>query len=407
MQEEDSMRKSFLIPILVPALLMLAGAAYATHWGAIESSADCEGWSFDGIVQFHTLPSVEVQWEVKLWQDGMVLQTQSGTETVNSTGLDSEIPLHGDGMWTGELCGDFTATGTFYIDAEPYETAYLGSSELGIDFNCPCETPNEWGEVSGEADCDGWSFDGEIMFGTAPSATVDWEVVLSEGGMTVATHSGSDMVTSPGEGQIAMFHAADMWGMELCGNYDVSGTFVLVGPPDDSAGFGDEFECICEEPEVCNYTQGYWKNHEDMWPVMSLMLGDQNYDQADLLDILRTPPKKGDARYILAHQLIAAKLNVANGSDDMDIDDAISDGDMWLTSYPLPPAGSMMPAGSDREEMVEVAEMLDMWNNLHCDVDDDDYDMDAAGGKSGVMLEKSSAQVEDHTWGAVKGLYGK
>ena len=54
------------------------------------------------------------------------------------------------------------------------------------------------------------------------------------------------------------------------------------------------------------------------WPVNSLMLGSQTYSKAELLTILRTrvgAGPKADASLILADQLIAAKLNIANGAD--------------------------------------------------------------------------------------------
>ena len=65
---------------------------------------------------------------------------------------------------------------------------------------------------------------------------------------------------------------------------------------------------------VCPLSQGYWKNHPNAWPVNSLMLGSQTYTKAELLAILNTPGG-GDASMILAVQLIAAKLNIAAGSD--------------------------------------------------------------------------------------------
>lgn len=64
--------------------------------------------------------------------------------------------------------------------------------------------------------------------------------------------------------------------------------------------------CDCK----CPLTQGYWKNHPDAWPVDSLTIGGTTYGKAVLIDILKTPPK-GNGAIILAHQLIAAKLNVA------------------------------------------------------------------------------------------------
>src|SRR5262249_44861828 len=64
----------------------------------------------------------------------------------------------------------------------------------------------------------------------------------------------------------------------------------------------------------CPLTQGFWKNHPKDWPVSFLKIGGTPYSQADLLVILETPPSGGNAALILAHQLIAADLNVAHGS---------------------------------------------------------------------------------------------
>src|SRR5437016_831768 len=65
---------------------------------------------------------------------------------------------------------------------------------------------------------------------------------------------------------------------------------------------------------ACPLGQGFWKNHPGAWPVSSLTLGSQTYVQAQLLTILTTPVR-GDASLVLADQLIAAKLNIAHGSN--------------------------------------------------------------------------------------------
>jgi hypothetical protein len=66
----------------------------------------------------------------------------------------------------------------------------------------------------------------------------------------------------------------------------------------------------------CPLTQGFWKNHPAAWGVDSggLVIGGQSYTQAELITILQTPPSGGNAALILAHQLIAAQLNVDTGS---------------------------------------------------------------------------------------------
>ena len=88
----------------------------------------------------------------------------------------------------------------------------------------------------------------------------------------------------------------------------------------------------------CTFTQGYWKNHEEAWPVDNLTLGTVNYTQAQLLSILKQPVR-GNGLVSLSHQLIAAKLNTANGADDTDIASAIADADALIGGLVVPPVG--------------------------------------------------------------------
>jgi hypothetical protein len=108
----------------------------------------------------------------------------------------------------------------------------------------------------------------------------------------------------------------------------------------------------------CTLTQGFWKNHAGAWPVEELVLGGVTYTKAEAIAILRTPPR-GDATYILIHQLIATKLNVAAGADPSAIATVITDADAWLASHPL---GSK-PTGADRETGIMLAGLLDDFNN--------------------------------------------
>jgi len=108
----------------------------------------------------------------------------------------------------------------------------------------------------------------------------------------------------------------------------------------------------------CSLTQGFWKNHQEAWPVEELILGVTTYTKTQLLAILGTPPR-GDATYILIHQLIAAKLNIANGADPTAITDTVVAADAWLASNPL---GSK-PTGAARQVGVALATLLDDYNN--------------------------------------------
>lgn len=108
----------------------------------------------------------------------------------------------------------------------------------------------------------------------------------------------------------------------------------------------------------CSLTQGFWKNHEEVWPVEELILGATTYTKPQLLAILRTP-SRGDATYILIHQLIAARLNIANGADPTAIADTLTAADAWLAANPL----GTNPTGAARQDGVALAALLDDYNN--------------------------------------------
>lgn len=70
-------------------------------------------------------------------------------------------------------------------------------------------------------------------------------------------------------------------------------------------------QCLVAPPG-CTRTQGYWKNHEEDWSG-PLTLGTRSYTEAQLLSIFRQPVR-GNGLISLAHQLIAAKINIASGA---------------------------------------------------------------------------------------------
>lgn len=109
----------------------------------------------------------------------------------------------------------------------------------------------------------------------------------------------------------------------------------------------------------CTYTQGYWKNHEEAWPVDNLTLGSENYIISELLQIL-DEPVQGNGLVSLAHQLIAAKLNIANGADPTPIADAVASSDALIGALIIPPigAGYLSPANTSN-----LVTLLDAYNN--------------------------------------------
>jgi uncharacterized delta-60 repeat protein len=115
-------------------------------------------------------------------------------------------------------------------------------------------------------------------------------------------------------------------------------------------------------PTGCPHSAGFWKTHDEVWPLRSLTLGAQTYSRAELLLILSRPPK-GDASILLARELIAAKLNIANGagSPEMIADVASADGLLAAHAGKLP--YNVTPASSHGPAMVHLAGSLASRNN--------------------------------------------
>ena len=140
-------------------------------------------------------------------------------------------------------------------------------------------------------------------------------------------------------------------------------TVTLVAPPCETEPGG--------ELEGCTLTQGYWKNH-DAWP--------EGYDPDDYffssnqswLEVLQTPPARGNAYYILAHQYIAAVLNQAANSGGMlpaEVEEALKWAENFFWTY-----GPTAPLTRDvRSQAIWYAGILDDFNNgefegwPHCD----------------------------------------
>jgi hypothetical protein len=133
-----------------------------------------------------------------------------------------------------------------------------------------------------------------------------------------------------------------------------------------------------------NCTQGFWKNHADDWCSTSVSLGEVLYSQAELLEIFNEPVE-GNGLISLAHQLIAAKLNVACGAG---LPDAIADADALIGPLVVPPVGTGFLETSETSELVGI---LDAFNNQP-------GNPDGFGGCAPIA-------VEEFSWGRIKATY--
>jgi hypothetical protein len=132
-----------------------------------------------------------------------------------------------------------------------------------------------------------------------------------------------------------------------------------------TAEFSDGSEAITTATLTngpCPHSQGYWKNNPRLWPVSSLTLGSQTYLKSELLNILKTSTTS-DASMILARQLIAAKLNVANGSDGLLVSSTISHADSLLSSFAGKLPYKVKTTSSIGKTMINDATTLNNYNN--------------------------------------------
>jgi hypothetical protein len=147
-------------------------------------------------------------------------------------------------------------------------------------------------------------------------------------------------------------------------NYTVvaRGTSSFLPGRSTTVSFAFLFDCIdqpCGSGGGCTLTQGFWKNHPEDWPVTTLTLGTVSYSQTDLLKILNQPVK-GNGLVSLAHQLIAAKLNIANSASGTVISATIAAADAKIGALVVPPIGTGSLSTSSVGGLVTG---LDQFNN--------------------------------------------
>ncbi len=193
------------------------------------------------------------------------------------------------------------------------------------------------------------------------------------------------------EGAPATFYYTRMiGGCVVCGYREVYNHAYFTTNDTDTTACDSWTVCVYTPCEGgCTRTFGYWKTHSEYGPAPYDDTWAELPDGADTMfflsgqtyyEVLWTPPKKGNAYYILAHQWIAAQLNVLSGAAiPQDVLDA------WLeardlfemyTPYDIgalkslrvasTPRSRVMRAANSidpRDRFIELAEILDAYNN--------------------------------------------
>ena len=255
----------------------------------------------------------------------------------------------------------------------PYLDWYTGPASRNADGFC-----HAWVDAAYTGPYGGTAVGFEDLFGLGDAGYEDliytFSNVTSSAVCTLVCPTNITVCNTVGEcGAVVTYPAPTTTGN--CGSNAVvcvppSGSFFPVGtttvtcaaPVGTNCSF-DITVLLCTTN--CPLTQGFWKNHPKSWPVATLELGTVSYTEVQLLSILATSPGSrggADASLILAHQLIAAKLNLANGSDPCPILSIIAAADALIDGHAIPIVPQITPNSTVGAQMVALASALDTYN---------------------------------------------
>ena len=317
---------------------------------------------------------------------------------------------------TLEICG----TGTYGAPAG-FSVQMKSKAEFDADYaanpGAPCENRG-WNTSSSFA---AWSLSGQCQGGNSP-----WKLGP---GACVQLVIDNDFVTRYMDNPPTMCGASGPNVVLQCGTEYVFRVFAHNFTDNTScpklklaaSAKGPQVNCVtgvvcataaCPPEGGCTFTWGYWKTHgpdpcspgnqADDWDLTSFTIGDQVLTQAQVCDILHTPPggsacgKGGGASavIILEHQLIAAMLNVADTAITCPFaTQAITDANALLVGHVYDCVGASTALG---QQMLAVKDLLAAYNSDICDCPVPDKPQVVPGAATGV---KSS------TWGKVKVRY--
>jgi hypothetical protein len=156
------------------------------------------------------------------------------------------------------------------------------------------------------------------------------------------------------------------------GTHDNTATIRETGQSDNASV---TVACVPPPSTGCTATQGYWKNHatgKKADPTWALVGGPNAAffsSGMSWITLFGTPPSGGNAYIILAHQYMAARLNLlAGASSTPQVNAALA----WATSFFSTYTPSSTLTDAVRAQAIATAGLLDDYNNGdigpgHCD----------------------------------------
>lgn len=168
----------------------------------------------------------------------------------------------------------------------------------------------------------------------------------------------------------------------FCGQrYTIKNTATIVNKDNDTiddASWTIYWTIPCQG---CTLTPGYWKTHSKYGPAPydATWAGigeDTTFFKSGMsyYQVLWTPPKGGNAYYILARAYVAAELNFKNGADPAAAQTAFNAAKLLFETYTPAQVSAWRGNHSERAKFIAYAAVLDNYNNGrigpgHCNED--------------------------------------
>jgi hypothetical protein len=280
------------------------------------------------------IPAVPVC--VPVWLDA---DTQESAATMlTSAGPSSES---GDTILSKLSSGNYSDSSNWLRNLRH---VYSTSSEIGD----PHDADSDWSKSEEDNKCSG----SEYYQGHVRQSNLSYRFVVSNCGSTDLTrlviNDPKLAISNYAAGSLSAGATVTLTSAQIpqlaqpkffCSNsFQNTATVTAVDTLGRSVTDSDDAWVLCNT-KSCSFTLGYWKNHADSWPVSTLKLGNVSYTKSQLLSIFAKAPA-GNGLITLAHQLIAAKLNVANGTVvPTSVQQAIQSADAMIAGLVVPPVG--------------------------------------------------------------------
>ncbi len=186
----------------------------------------------------------------------------------------------------------------------------------------------------------------------------------------------------------------------------VSGANFITGPGLVTTTFALDVP----DTQVCTLPKGYWKTHSEYGPAPYDALwanlpqgGDTEFFHSwkSYYEVLWTPPAGGNSYYILAHQYIAAELNILAGASGDAVSAEMTAAKALLETYT--PAQVLAMKGNDevKKSFTSLAGKLGEYNDGeigpgHCDYEEMEQENNAVTLQSKVNPNpvKNNARIE-------------